>query len=347
MINNYLIVAYVVNFILLAVATYTDIKTREIPHWITILMLIINLPLGYYLFGFEAIWAFIATLILCLILGIGMGGGDIKLFTVLAPIFLFAGTFFYVPKAILFLIGISAASAAFYPMLKIFKTYWKDILSSSCYLATILGIIYYFLYYYNVPYGTLFVWAYIILSIFISRKIKGYKEFTKKLSILAPFYLIGLYIFDNNYFVHGNVLLNFIVYIVELSLISIVIYALTGIEISEKKKITDLEEGDLLRDYIVINGENIKVESASIFKRFKLMVDNELGKNEDKKNNKKIIMTDGEGLYKEDLELIKKLYNEGKIKTNEINLITTYPFVPFVLFGYVLVLILHYFFNLF
>jgi len=84
------------------------------------------------------------------------------------------------------------------------------------------------------------------------------------------------------------------------------------------------------------------VESANILKRFKMMVNAELGKNE---GYDKIIMTDGEGLYKEDLELLQRLHKEGKIP-NEINLITTYPFVPFVLVAYVAVLVLHYHFNL-
>jgi preflagellin peptidase FlaK len=73
-----------------------------------------------------------------------------------------------------------------------------------------------------------------------------------------------------------------------------------------------------------------------------MMVNAELGKND---GYDKIIMTDGEGLYKEDVELLQKLHKEGKI-LGELNLITTYPFVPFVLVGYVVVLVLHYYFNI-
>lgn len=341
---DYLTIAYIINFILLSIATYTDIKTREIPHTITIIMLIINLPLGFYLFGFEAIWAFLSTLILCLILGIGMGGGDIKLFTVLAPIFLFAGTILYIPKAILILIGVSAGISAFYPMTNILKKYWKEIIPSSAYLAMVLGFIIYIISFYNIPYAILFVWGYIILSVFISRKVSGYKEFTTKAGFFAPLYLIGLYLLDYNYFVNNQILLQFLVYIGELSLISIVIYALTGAEISSKKLVKELKEGDILRDIITIEGDSVKVEGANILKRFKLMVNAEMGKNETE--NKKILMTDGEGLYKGDLELLQKLHKEGKIPS-ELNLITTYPFVPFVLVGYVVVLVLHYYFNLF
>ena len=65
---DYLAIAYILNFILLCIATYTDIKKREIPHTIIILMILINLPVGYYLFGIESIWAFFATLVLCLYL---------------------------------------------------------------------------------------------------------------------------------------------------------------------------------------------------------------------------------------------------------------------------------------
>ena len=97
--DNLLILVYAFNFLLILTATVTDIKERIIPHFVIILMLIVNLPVGYYLFGFDAVTSFFATLILCLILGIGMGGGDVKLFTVLAPLFA-SETIYFVPKNI-------------------------------------------------------------------------------------------------------------------------------------------------------------------------------------------------------------------------------------------------------
>ena len=340
---DYLAIAYILNFILLCIATYTDIKKREIPHTIIILMILINLPVGYYLFGIESIWAFFATLVLCLILGIGMGGGDIKLFTALAPLFAYSENIFYIPKPILLLIGISAVFAALYPMTNILRTYWKDIIPSSTGLAVVFGFLIYLLNHYSIPYASLFLWGYIILSIFISRKIPQYKDIIKKAGYLAPIYLIGIYLIDSSYFINHNILLSFIIYVGELTLISIVIYALTGAEISSKKSVSELKEGDILRDIIYIKDKDVKVESANILKRFKMMVNAELGKND---GYDKIIMTDGEGLYKEDVELLQKLHKEGKI-LGELNLITTYPFVPFVLVGYVVVLVLHYYFNLF
>ncbi|AEH06332.1 A24 family peptidase C-terminal domain-containing protein [Methanothermococcus okinawensis] len=340
---NYLTIAYIINFVLLAIASYTDIKKREIPHIIVILMLLINLPIGYYLFGIESIWAFFATLILCLILGIGMGGGDIKVFTVLAPLFVGGGSIFHIPKSILLLIGISAGLAALYPMTNILKRYWKDIIPSSTGLAVVFGFLIYLLNHYHVPYATLFLWAYIIISIVISRKIPKYKDIIKKSGYLAPIYLIGLYLVDSNYFINNNILLSFFIYLGELTLISIVIYALTGAEISSKKPISELKEGDILRDMVYLKDNNVKVESANILKRFKQMVNAELGKNNE---YDKIIMTDGEGLYKEDVGLLQNLHKEGKLP-DELNIITTYPFVPFVLVGYVVILIIHYYFNIF
>ncbi|WP_292460724.1 A24 family peptidase C-terminal domain-containing protein [Methanothermococcus sp.] len=340
---DYLAIAYILNFILLCIATYTDIKKREIPHTIVILMILINLPIGYYLFGMESIWAFFATLVLCLILGIGMGGGDIKLFTALAPLFAYGENIFHIPKPILLLIGMSAVFAALYPMTNILRTYWKDIIPSSTGLAVVFGFLIYLLNYYNIPYASLFLWGYIILSIFISRKIPQYKDIIKKAGYLAPIYLIGIYLIDSSYFINNNILLSFIIYVGELTLISIVIYALTGAEIFSKKPVSELKEGDILRDIIYIKDKDVKVESANIMKRFKQMVNAELRKND---RYDKIIMTDGEGLCKEDVELLQKLHKEGKIP-NELNLITTYPFVPFVLVGYVVVLILHYVCNLF
>ncbi len=328
---DYLTLAYLINFILLLIATYTDIKTREIPHWIVILMLLINLPVGYFYFGIDCLISFITTLILCLILGIGMGGGDIKLFAALSPIFLNTGTIYYIPKGILFLIGLSAAIAAFYPMTNILKRYWKDILPSSIGLATLFGILVHVIIFLQIPNGTLLLWAYIIISIFISRKFPQYKLIIKNMSYIAPFYLIGSYILSGY---NINTILSFIIYIGELTLISVVIYALTGVEISFKKKISDLKEGDILRDIIYIKGDDVKVEGSNILKRFKLMVNLELNKVGD---YDKIIMTDGEGLYKEDIQLLKELKEKNKIP-EELNIIQTYPYVPFVLVSYIVLM---------
>ena len=339
---DYITIAYIFNLILLCIATYTDIKKREIPHTIVILMILINLPVGYHVFGIESIWAFFATLVLCLILGIGMGGGDIKLFTALAPLFIYGGSIFYIPKAVLLLIGISAVLAAFSPMINILKRYWIDIIPSSAGLTAIFGLLIYLLNHYNIPNASLFIWGYILLSIFASRKIPQYRNVIKIVGYLSPIYLIGMYFIDSNYFMNAQLLKSFIIYTIDLTLISIVIYALTGAEISSKKFVSELKEGDIIRDIIYIKGNDAMVESANILKRFKMMVNAELGKNE---GYDKIIMTDGEGLYKEDLELLQRLHKEGKIP-NEINLITTYPFVPFVLVAYVAVLVLHYHFNL-
>jgi len=330
--DNLLILVYAFNFLLILTATVTDIKERIIPHFVIILMLIVNLPVGYYLFGFDAVTSFFATLILCLILGIGMGGGDVKLFTVLAPIFA-SETIYFVPKNILILIGLSAAFAAFFPMLKIFKNYWKDILPSSAYLAMLVGIIIYATETYAIGNTKLILWIYVILSIIVSRKIPKYSQVSKKIGYLSPIYLIIFYLTNPIYFIQENVFVSFFVYIGQLSLISLVIYALTGAEISSKKQISELKEGDILRDIVTVkdNGE-VVVENASLFKRFKQMVYQEMGKVEGKS-----LMTDGEGLSEKDVDFLNKMRHDGKIQ-NELNVLTTYPFVPFVLGAYTLII---------
>ena len=337
-----LTITYIINFILLLIASYTDIKTKEIPHIIVILMLLINLPVGYYLFGLDAIFSFFATLILCLILGIGMGGGDVKIFTTLAPIFSYGGKIFYVPIPILLLIGISAGMVALSPLINILRKYWRSILPSVLGLSVFYGFLTYLFYRYNIPYASLILWAYVIISIFISRKIPWYREMINKLSYLTPLYLLGIYVIDRNYFTDNNLLISFVICVFEFILISIVIYALTGAEVSVKKPIPQLKEGDILRDIIFIKDGRAKVEGAGLWKRFKIMVDMEMGK---KGDYDKIILTDGDGLKKEDLELLQRLHREGKIPVDELTLITTYPFVPFVLVGYLVVLILHYHFK--
>ncbi|ADC70003.1 Peptidase A24A domain protein [Methanocaldococcus sp. FS406-22] len=328
-------VVYIINFILLILASITDIKERIIPHKYTIAMIIMNLVVGYYYFGFNAIIAFFSTLILCLILSVGMGGGDVKLFTALAPIFAYPNSFvFYIPKYILYLIAISMFIAAVFPMYKILMRYWRDILPSACYLTMILGILYYFTHAYKIPYASIIIWVYIIISIFISRKIPKYKEYTKKLGYLFPVYLLFIYIIDKTYFIKYNVLLTSIIYLCEIVLISIVIYALTGVETSDKKHIDELKEGDILRDVIIIDKDGVEVKNLNIMKRIKFLLEHEI-----KDNEKEIIITDGEGLSNEDIQKIKKLYMEGKIP-DKLNVIRTYPFVPFVVVGYLIVLIL-------
>ncbi len=328
-------ITYIINFILLILASITDIKERIIPHKYTIAMIIINLAVGYYYFGFNAIIAFFSTFILCLILSIGMGGGDVKLFTALAPIFAYPDSFvFYIPKYILYLIAISMFLATFFPMFRILMRYWRDILPSACYLTMILGILYYFIHTYKIPYASIIIWAYIILSIFISRKVPKYKEYTKKLGYLFPVYLLFLYLIDKAYFIKYNVLLTSIIYLCEIVLISIVIYAITGVETSDKKHVEELKEGDILRDVIIIGKEGVEVKNLNIMKRIKLLLEHEI-----KENEKEIIITDGEGLSNEDIQKIRELYMKGKIP-DKLNVIKTYPFVPFVVVGYLIVLML-------
>jgi len=337
-----LTIVYLINFVLLLIASYMDIKTKEVPHIVIILMLLINLSVGYYLFGLDAIFSFFATLILCLILGVGMGGGDVKIFTTLAPIFSYGDTILHVPIPILLLIGISAGIVALFPLINIFRKYWKSIVPISLGLSVFYGSLRYLFYRYKIPYASLLLWAYVIISIYISRKVPWYKKIINKLSYLTPIYLLGIYIVDKNYFINNNLLISFVIYVFELILISLVIYALTGAEVSVKKPISQLKEGDILRDVIYIKDGVAKVEEAGMWKRFKLMLDMEMGK---KGDYDKIILTDGDGLREEDIKLLQKLHREGNISVEELTLITTYPFVPFVVIGYLIVLILHYYFG--
>jgi len=329
-------IAYIINFILLILASITDIKEKIIPHKYTIAMIIINLAIGYYYFGTDAIIAFFSTLILCLILSIGMGGGDVKLFTALAPIFAYPDTFvFYVPKYVLYLIAISMIVAAIAPMFKILIRYWRDIIPSACYLSMVIGILLYLIKSYHVPYAPAVIWAYIIISIFLSRKVPKYNEISRKLAYLFPLYLVLMYIIDSDYFINYALLRTFI-YLGEISLISVFIYALTGVEVSDKKHVNELKEGDILRDIIVVEGDKVEVKNLNIIKRIKFLLEHELDKD---KNKREVILTDGEGLSEEDLQKIKKLYEEGRLP-DELNILKTYPFVPFVVVGYLITIIL-------
>ena len=274
-------------------------------------------------------------MVLCLILGIGMGGGDVKIFTALAPIFAYPGTFmFYIPKYVLYLIAISMILAAIAPIFRILFRYWRDIIPSACYLATVIGILRYLVSSYDIPYAPVVFWGYIILSIFISRKVPKYNQYSKKLGYLFPIYLISIYIIDKDYFINSHEPLTSLIYICEIALISIVIYAITGVEVSDTKHVNELKEGDILRDIIVIDGDKVEVKNLNIIKRIKFLLEHEL-----KRDNKEIILTDGEGLSEEDLQKIRKLYEEGKIP-ERLNILKAYPFVPFVVLGYLITLLL-------
>ena len=76
------------------------------------------------------------------------------------------------------------------------------------------------------------------------------------------------------------------------------------------------------------------MKNLNIIKRIKFLLEHEL-----KRDNKEIILTDGEGLSEEDLQKIRKLYEEGKIP-ERLNILKAYPFVPFVVLGYLITLLL-------
>ncbi|WP_423793236.1 A24 family peptidase C-terminal domain-containing protein [Methanocaldococcus indicus] len=326
---NLLDVAYIINLIILILASIEDIKYKIIPHKYVILMFLINLSIGYFYFGVDAIIALFSTFILCLILSIGMGGGDVKVFTALSPIFAY-DFIYYIPKPILIIISLSMILVAIFPLYKIFIKNYKDILLSSGYLATVMGVLTYLVNSYNIKFGSLIIWGYIILSIFISRKYKKYKEIMKKLGFIFPIYLIIIFLLNHEYAKLS------IIYFLELIMISVVIYALTGEEISEKKKIDELEEGDILKDVIIYNDDKVEIKNLNIFGRIKFLIDNEL-----KKINKEdinYILCDGEGLSKENIKKIKDLYKKGKIPET-LNVIKVYPFLPFVTVSYALYLL--------
>ncbi|ADG13996.1 A24 family peptidase C-terminal domain-containing protein [Methanocaldococcus infernus] len=320
-------IAYIINFFILILASITDIKEKIIPHKYVIAMFLINLPIGYYFFGFDAIIGMISTFILCLILSIGMGGGDVKLFTALAPIFSY-DLFYFLPKPILYMIAISMLLVAIYPLFKIFRRYYKEILYSSFYLATVMGILYYIIYKLNIPYGTILIYLYIIVSIFYLKKNKKYKEISKKLAYFFPLYLLLIYLLDKEYFIKNNLLLSSIIYIFEIILIALVVYALAGAEISTKKKIDELKEGDILRDVIIFkDNDDVEVKNLSLLGRIKFMLENK---------EKNYLLCDGEGLSEEDIEKLKKY----KDKIKELTVIETYPYVPFVTLSYVIIILL-------
>ncbi|MCS3900679.1 A24 family peptidase C-terminal domain-containing protein [Methanococcus voltae] len=331
---DFLIIAYILNGFLIGLATYTDIKEKIIPHYITIIMFLLNVSVGFYYFGFDSIAALISTLILGLILGVGMGGGDIKLFATLAPIFAYS-SFLYVPIPIFAIILLSFIFASIWPMKTIFIKYWKEIVPSAGYMAMIIGLITYVVDIYALPYKSIFVWGFAIISILLGRKFEIYGKLARYLGYMSPLYLLAIYAMDNSYFLTQNVLLNYAVYGLELSLLSVVIYALTGAEISIKKPISELKEGDIIRDIIIINGDNVSVNNSSLFKRIKIMFNAQIGKIEGK-----VINLDGEGLSNEDIDLIKDLNSKGKI--TDVNILKTYPFVPFVLLSYITILLLKY-----
>ncbi|WP_456416656.1 prepilin peptidase [Methanocaldococcus sp.] len=104
---------YVVNTLFLFIMSLEDIKKQKISINLFIIFFLINLIAGVYYFGFDAIVAFFSTFILCLILSIGMGGGDVKVISALAmtmPI----PTFYYIPIHALMILFLSMCFASIY-----------------------------------------------------------------------------------------------------------------------------------------------------------------------------------------------------------------------------------------
>ncbi|XRP97808.1 prepilin peptidase (plasmid) [Methanocaldococcus sp. 16A] len=114
-------VIYFINLILLFLLAVKDIKTMKVDLRLYVLIFLINLIAGVYYFGFDAFVAFFSTFILCLILSVGLGGGDIKVISALAmtmPI----PTFYYIPIHALIILFLSMCFASiYYIYLIIFK----------------------------------------------------------------------------------------------------------------------------------------------------------------------------------------------------------------------------------
>ena len=92
MITVFHYVGYAALVVVAVIASYTDIRARRIPNWLTVPALVLGLTLGFAAEGFPGLLASLSSVALCggaffvlFILG-GMGAGDVKMMAAVAAL---------------------------------------------------------------------------------------------------------------------------------------------------------------------------------------------------------------------------------------------------------------------
>lgn len=353
-------------FIFFLLASYSDLKTRNISNTLILFFLILGLSynitssliLGNFRFLltilFSAVLSFVVFFVLWE-LGV-IAGGDAKLFIALAfimpnfehtlhifnlgyekllvlpifPILLFiASVFMVLPWILLY---------SKYLLLK--KRYYKELLNEifsrnnllltldSILVVILAGLII-----------SLFSFSNVLLLLFVSFiltytifKIKIKKNFY---SIILGLYLLVLIILISTNKLTNNSLVfsvNTALIVIVISILIIYLKYIKDKVFIEKKKISELREGDLLLYNYYYSNKKLILRKFTFIEKIKALVSGEYYK------GLKVDSGKAKGISRKDITFLKAMYN-NRLIANRIYLKKTIAFTPAVLLAYILLII--------
>lgn len=352
------LVLIVSNFILLFIATITDLKSREISNRLILFFLIfgISFKLLYsvltkdFTIVSSLFFAFIISfLVFFLLWEVGViAGGDLKLFIVLSvlipkltipfnisllffPVVIFiVSLFMVIPWILLYSLYIIITKKLYLGISKtIFSKPHLNHTIDSTLVAFLIGLIY-SLFSKVTPLiliGLAFVFSFLIF------KIKNKNVFYIVLSGLYVL-IITLTLIENQ--IINLSLSNFMLVFIFVFLISILTTIYKTIKekiLVETKTINKLKEGDLLVYNYYLSKKKVKLVKPNLFTKIKMLVNNTYHK------DLKVDSSKACGISKEDILFLKYLYKNNLID-NKIYLRKTTAFVPAVLLSYILIILI-------
>ncbi len=336
-------------------ASYTDLKERIISNKITYGMVAIGLT-GHGIYSFFVNdYSFLTNSIIAtlftftwafLLYKVGFwAGGDVKLFTGIAalnpfnnniagifgtislPIFtvslLFFSIFAMFPYSVLLILNELRKQKKLKQ--KVLQNFKNRIKKMGIFLAILIaGEIFY-------PIGTLFLLG-IAFAMFLNYLIK--KNYSK--SVKYFFYAFFLWSIYERLFV-----LSFEIFTGLISALFLFaffqLYVVGKPALNYSKKITQLEEGEIPAQTIIIKGKKAIVKkSVGIKTIIKHLKENRLKELQSLKNEKIVVSEKkARGVTEEEIKILKRLVKEKKLK-NTIMLKKSAPLAPAILIGYVM-----------
>jgi Flp pilus assembly protein protease CpaA len=356
---EYIFINFAIVFIALIYSTITDIKYREVSNWVSLGLLIYGTIANAIYFGivkgylstiYFLIFVAIVFCVCYLFWKLGIfAAGDAKLYSGIAAV---------IPVQLISLIGAINSTMPFILSLfilsillmlpiagfKLFFAYFKhtkvkETLSKSIknnFWSFVLNIIYVVSLYFVFSFFTWPIWVFILVSIilgFVPKKIRY--------PISVVLFLVSIIINTLNtvyYMIFAIVFALFIAFMIQLFVLS-----RSGL-LNEKKKVMALKEGDLLA-YPLIKGLNgLEELKFEFWKEMKIAFKLSLKQGKEpilalfkrrKDLYSKIVINNSLacGLTQEEVNKVKKHFNNEKIELKE-----TTPLVPSIFLAYVIMI---------
>ncbi len=286
--------------VLLFVATYTDLRQRIIPDWLTLGALAVFLPIDLYLYGISSLLHVGVTFLAAYVLyKIGVwAGGDVKLFTALDALYPHDVTLFgYSAPFVLWLFIASIFVGLLVTLFGLLRRVFSDPLLRRDFLNALLlaarkSLV-------LAVFTPLFGWAAVLVT-FVPYPLDIFASLT-----LAPFVPIFTLLYD-------------FVYVFLASLVFVILAFRTSAFVREKP-VSELKEGDIVADFVLNDGSVVPFSWRTALR---LLHDSRV----------RLSPLRAAGLYADDIQWLRE---QG---VERIRVKYSLPFVPFVLIGYLFIL---------